>query len=161
MKAWKVIDSGLRHSGLQTEVQSNNWSVLKCMLKVTDFPIKRLQKLKAGNNPLNKTVTLKCITNISELWWCKWATSSIAVEGKISLPRFYFLPDRSREPPLTLECRVIRKNTSAGTGDALGIISSTITSCLCKFWLCIIQDRWNPTYFCEYFDVFRTKAPQL
>lgn len=117
------------------------------------FPIKRLQKLKTGNNPLNKIITLKRITSIPEPWWCTWATSSIAEEDKMSLPTFYFLPAWSRELPLS-EYRVIRKNTSQGSGDALGIISSAITSCLCKFWLCIIQDRWNSTHFYEYFDVF-------
>lgn len=119
------------------------------------FPIKTLQNLKTGNKPLNKIVTVKCITNIPEPWWCKWATSSIAEEGKISLPSFYFLPARSRDFPLAVwvqKCRVIRKNTSPGTEDALDINSNTITSCLSKFWLSIIQWRWNSIY--EYFDVF-------
>lgn len=66
------------------------------------FPIKTLQNLKTGNKPLSKIVTLKCITNIPEPWWCKWATSSIAEEGKISLPSFYFLPARSRDFPLAV-----------------------------------------------------------
>lgn len=95
------------------------------------------------------------MTNIPELWWCKQVTCSIAEEGKISLPSFYSCQPDPENFHWSAECRVIRKNSSPGTGNALSIISITITSCLCKFWFCIIQDRWNSThFFYEHFDEY-------